>query len=66
MGDGCRAESSALLLSALSSTETELNNGMMLVPRRPLLSESGVECSLESLESTFDIDMGTVLRAYCC
>jgi hypothetical protein len=31
----------------------------MLVPRRPLLSESGVECSLESLESTFDIDMGT-------
>jgi hypothetical protein len=38
---------------------------MMLVPRRPLLSESGVECSLESLESTFDIDMGTELRAYC-
>jgi hypothetical protein len=57
MGNGWRVESSGLL-SALSSTETELNDGMMLVPCRPLLSESGVECSFESLESTLEIDMG--------
>ena len=54
MGDGWRGAESSASLSALSSSETELNNGT-LVPRRPLLFESGVACSFESLESTFDM-----------